>query len=101
VLPIRWVPVRDPTGRLAPHAYFSTCPKDQPRARVQPFVKRWTMETTFEECRAHLGLETPQEWSDLAIERTTPCLFGLYSVTALLAHALYPDGKISVQTTAW
>jgi hypothetical protein len=88
VLPIRWVLVRDPTGRLTPRAYFSTCPKDQPRALVQPFVKRWTIETTFEESRAHLGLETPRQWSDLAIERTTPCLFGLYSVTALLAHAL-------------
>jgi hypothetical protein len=101
VLPIRWVLVRDPTGRLAPRAYFSTCPKDQPRALVQQFVKRWTIETTFEESRAHLGIETQRQWSDRAIERTTPCLFGLYSVTALLAYALHPDGKIPVQTTAW
>jgi hypothetical protein len=37
---------------------------------VQQFVKRWTLETTFEENRAHLGLETPRQWSELAIERT-------------------------------
>jgi hypothetical protein len=36
-----------------------------------------------------------------AIERTTPCLFGLYSVVALLAQALHPSGKIPVQRTAW
>ena len=33
--------------------------------------------------------------------RTTPCLFGLYLVVALLAHALHPDGKIPMQRTAW
>jgi hypothetical protein len=101
VLPIRWVLVRDPSGRLEPRAYFSTCPHDQPRAVVQQFITRWTIETTFEESRTHLGLETQRQWSDRAIERTTPCLFGLYSVVALLAHALHPDGKLPVQRTAW
>jgi DDE superfamily endonuclease len=101
VLPVRWVIVRDPTGQLEPRAYFSTCPSDRPRALVQTFVKRWTIETTFEESRAHLGIETQRQWSDCAIERTTPCLFGLYSVVALLAHALHPSGKVPVQRTAW
>jgi DDE superfamily endonuclease len=101
VLPIRWVLVRDPRGRLDPRAYFSTCPTDRPRAIVQQFVKRWTIETTFEESRAHLGLETQRQWSDRAIERTTPCLFGLYSMVALLAHALYPDGKVPIRAAAW
>jgi hypothetical protein len=64
-------------------------------------VQRWTIETTFEESRAHLGVETQRQWSDQAIARTTPCLFGLYSVVTLLAHALHPDGKIPVQRTAW
>jgi DDE superfamily endonuclease len=101
VLPIRWVLVRDPQGRLDPRAYFSTCPDDRPRAIVQRFIKRWTIETTFEESRAHLGLETQRQWSDRAIERTTPCLLGLYSVVTLLAHALHPDGKVPVQRAAW
>jgi DDE superfamily endonuclease len=101
VLPICWVLVRDPTGRLAPRAYFSTCTNDRPRAVVQRFITRWAIETTFEESRTHLGLETQRPWSDCAIERTTPCLFGLYSVVTLLAHALHPDGKVPVQRTAW
>jgi hypothetical protein len=101
VLPIRWGLVRDPQGRLEPRAYFSTCTHDRPRAVVQRFIKRWTIETTFEESRAHLGLETQRQWSDRAIERTTPCLFGLYSVVTLLAHALHPDGKVPVQRAAW
>jgi hypothetical protein len=101
VLPIRWVLVRDPKGRLDPRAYFSTCIHDVPRAVVQQFIKRWTIETTFEESRAHLGLETQRQWADRAIERTTPCLRGLYSVVTLLAHALHPDGKVPIQRAAW
>jgi hypothetical protein len=101
VLPVRWVIVRDPTGQLDPRAYFSTRPSDQPRGLVQTFVKRWTIETTFEESRAHLGIETQRQWSDQAIARTTPCLFGLYSLVALLAHALHPTGKIPISTSAW
>jgi DDE superfamily endonuclease len=101
VLPVRWVIVRDPRGQLDPRAYFSTCLSDQPRDLVRRFVHRWTIETTFEESRAHLGLETQRQWSDRAMARTTPCLFGLYSVVALLAHALHPDGKIPVRRTAW
>jgi len=40
---------------------------------------------TFEELRAHLGLETQRQWSDLAIARTTPVLFGLFSMIVLMA----------------
>ena len=65
------------------------------------FIKRWSIETTFEESRAHLGFETQRQWSDLAIERTTPCLLSLYSLVALLAHGLYLDGRLAVRQSAW
>ena len=58
-------------------------------------------ESTFEEGRAHLGLETQRQWSDLAIERTTPLLFGLYSLVILFGHALHPDGQIPITQAAW
>ena len=48
-----------------------------------------------------MGVETQRQWSDLAIERSTPCLLGLYSLVVLLGHALHPDGKIPVQQAAW
>jgi hypothetical protein len=101
VLPIRWVLVRDPTGKLEPRAYFSTCPGDPAREIIGAFIKRWTIETTFEESHAHLGFETQRQWADLAIERTTPCLLSLYSLVTLLAHALYPHGQLPVHATAW
>ena len=65
------------------------------------FIKRWGIETTFEESHAHLGFETQRQGSDLAIERTTPCLLSLYSLVALLAHDLYLDGRLMVRKSAW
>ena len=46
------------------------------------------MEVTFKEARAHLGMETQRQWSDLAIARTTPVLLGLFSMVALMADHL-------------
>ncbi len=100
-LPIRWVLVRDPLGELDPKAYFTTDPAQAPASVVEAFVPGWTIEVVFEESRAHLGIETQRQWSDLAIERTTPCLFGLYSLVALLTHALHPDGNVPIRQTAW
>jgi hypothetical protein len=64
-------------------------------------MKRWSLETTFEESRAHLGLETQRQWSDRAIERTTPLLFGLYSLVALLGAALAPAGRPPYWQASW
>ena len=54
---------------------------------MEDFVKGWPIEVTYEESRAHLGIETQRHWSDLAIERSTPALLGLYSLVTLLGHA--------------
>ena len=101
VLPLRWVLVRHGDAQGPPRAFFSTCPSDQVGDIVACFIKRWSIETTFEESRAHLGFETQRQWSDLAIERTTPCLLGLYSLVALLAHGLYLEGCLAVRKSAW
>jgi hypothetical protein len=101
LLPIGWVLTRDPDEELDPKAYFSTDPNQSAHSIISQFVKRWTIEVTFEESRAHLGIETQRQWSDKAIERTTPCLFGLYSLIALFANALYPDGRIPFRTAVW
>ena len=98
-LPIRWVLVR--RHDQPPRAFFSTCPDDRATDIVSAYLKRWSIETTFEESRAHLGFETQRQWSDLATERTTPCLLGLYSIVALLAHGLYLAGGLSVRRLAW
>jgi hypothetical protein len=101
VLPLRWVLTRDPQGGREPRAYFCTDQSLSAVEVVRHFIKRWTIEVTFEESRAHLGVETQRQWSDLAIERSTPCLLGMFSLVALFGQALHPDGKVPVQRTAW
>ncbi|MBA2681738.1 MAG: transposase [Ktedonobacteraceae bacterium] len=100
-LPVRWVLTRDPQGEREARAYFSTDQTQSGLSIVTDFMKRWSAEVTFEESRAHLGIETQRQWSDLAIERTTPCLFGLYSLIALLGQNLYPNGNVPLQQAAW
>src|SRR6202007_167436 len=41
------------------------------------YVRRWQIEVTFAETRAHLGVETQRQWTDKAISRTTPALLGV------------------------
>ena len=62
---------------------------------------RWQVEVTFHEARAHLGVETQRQWSDRAIARTTPALFGLFSVVTLCAHALLQGQPLPVRRAVW
>ena len=61
---------------------------------------RWQLEVTYQEVRAHLGVETQRQWSDRAIARTTPILMGLFSWVALAAHSLQQDHPITQRTAA-
>src|SRR5258706_4220976 len=83
VVPIRWVLIRDPEGKFKPQALLSTDQTLAAQQIVEWFVLRRQLEVTFEETRAHLGVETQRQWSDLAIVRTTPALLGLFSLIAL------------------
>lgn len=100
-LPIPWVLTRDPSGKHPPKAIFSTDPIQTAEQVIKDFMKRWSLEVTFEESCAHLGIETQHQWSDLAIERSTPLLFGLYSLVVLFGQVGHPDEQISVAQAAW
>ena len=58
---------------------------------------RWSMEITFEEARVHLGMETQRQWSNLAIQRTTPVLLSLYSIVTWSAAHWAPHQDIPIQ----
>ena len=75
-VPLCWVLVRDPQGEFTPQALLCTDPSADPTQILEWFVLRWQLEVTFQEVRAHLGVETQRQWSDLAIARTTPILIG-------------------------
>ena len=100
-VPIRWLLVRDPTGELAPQSFLSTDVDADPVSILQCFVSRWQLEVTFQETRAHLGVETQRQWSDLAITRTTPALLGLFSLITLWANDLAAEIPILPKSAAW
>ena len=89
VIALRWVLIRDPLGQFETQALLCTDVHATPAFILDCFVQRWQMEVTFEEARAHLGVETQRQWSGKAIARTTPCLLGLYSIVTLLAQPLF------------
>ncbi len=99
-LPLRRVISRDPTGQET-RFYFATDPMLSGLDIVLAFMSRWAAEVTFEESRAHPGIQTQRQWSDPAIERSTPCLLALYSLVTLFSRLLHPTGDIPVQQTAW
>ena len=98
---IRWVLLRDPQGKFDPQALVTNEPGLTAEQIIDYFIRRWQIEVTFAEVRAHLGVETQRQWSDLAIERTTPALFGLFSVTTLCAHELLGREPAPVRRAAW
>jgi len=100
-VPIRYVLVADPEGKLRMEAFFCTDLQATPEQILQWVVMRWSVEVTFEEGRAHLGLETQRQWSDQAIARTTPVLLAVFSLVTVLALKLSQGGQIPVPVTAW
>ncbi len=98
---LRWVLIRDPQGKFKPQALLCTDVGADPVQILSWFVQRWQLETTFQEVRTHLGVETQRQWSDLAILRTTPALLALFSVVTLLAHQQATKQGLSVRQAAW
>jgi hypothetical protein len=99
-VPLRWVLARCPDGHLKPSAYFCSDPTVSAEQIIGWFVNRWNIEVLFAEIRAHLGFETQRQWSERAIERTTPCLLGLFSLVVLMAKTLHPQ-RLPLRDTRW
>jgi DDE superfamily endonuclease len=98
---LRWLLIRDPQEGFEAQALVTTNLTHPPQQMVEWFVRRWRMEVTFEEARAHLGIETQRQWNDWAIGRTTPALYGLYSLVVLMAHEIFQTEGHVLRTAAW
>jgi hypothetical protein len=92
LVPVRWVFVRDQTGTHRDEYFFTTDTGLTPTVVIGYYCGRWNIETTFQEVRSGLGLETTRGWCPKTVLRAGPCLLGLYSVVALLFQAL-PESK--------
>ena len=100
-VPIRYVLVRDVAGEFRPQAFLCTDLDADPLDILRWFVRRWSIEVTFAEVRRHLGVETQRQWSDPAIARTTPALFGLFSLVALWANNLQATAASLPRAASW
>ena len=87
---LRWAFVRDDAGTHRDEYFFTTDLDLTPAEVITAYTGRWNIETTFEELRAHLRLETTRGWCPKTVVRAAPCLFGLYTVVTLLHQTLAP-----------
>jgi hypothetical protein len=92
LVPVRWVFVEDRSGTHRDEYLFTTDPALAPADVIGLYTARWNVETTLQECRSCLGLETTRGRCRATVVRAAPCLLGLYSVVAVLFHTL-PEAK--------
>jgi hypothetical protein len=97
---VRWVFVRDRSGTHRDEYLYTTDPALTPPEVIERYAERWNIETTFAERRSYLGLETTRGHCARTVLRAEPCLFGLYSVTALLYEQL-PAGAQTESGVDW
>jgi hypothetical protein len=100
-VPLRWVLIRDPQEEFETQALLCTDLAAEPEQIISWFVRRWQMETTFQEVRQRLGFETQRQWSEKALRRTAPALLGLFSLVTLLAHRHMAEGAQIIRKAAW
>jgi Archaeal putative transposase ISC1217 len=81
---VRWVYVHDVEGTHRDEYFFSTQTNLTAKAIIETYTRRWNIETTFQEMRSYMGLETTRGWKRQTVLRAAPCLFGMYSVVVCL-----------------
>lgn len=117
---IRWVHVRDLDGTHRDEYFFSTDTSMTPQVIIEMYGGRWNIETTFQELREHLGLETTRGWSRRTVLRMAPALIVMYTLVATFydtmpqssphlryrnwfgkEHVTFSDMMISVRHHLW
>jgi DDE superfamily endonuclease len=84
LIPVRWVFVRDRTGTHRDEYFFTTDVRMSPKTMIEIYTGRWNIETTFQEARSYLGLETTRGRSRNTVLRAEPSLLALYTMVVWL-----------------
>jgi hypothetical protein len=88
LVPVQWLFVSDRSGTHRDEYFFTTDLNMTPRELVNTYTGRWSLEVTFQEMRAYLGLETTRGRSERTVLRAAPSLFGVYTIVACWYAAL-------------
>lgn len=102
-VPIRWVLTRDLENPNEITPILCTNQNFSPDTIVEYFVQRWSIETTFQEVRSHMGYESVYTWADKGIERVSPSIMASYSIVCLIAARAMKENKeqIEPKVSAW
>jgi DDE superfamily endonuclease len=100
LVPVRWVFVRDRTGTHRDEYFFTTDVTMSPQAVIETYTGRWNIETTFQEARSYLGLETTRGRARNTVLRAEPCRLALYTLVVWL-YAELPVRYQRVRGVAW
>ena len=101
LVPVRWVWTHDIQGTHRDDYFYSTDVALAAEQIISWFTARWPIETTFQEMRAHLGLETTRQRTEKSVTRTAPCLFGLFSLICLIYAEHLRTHKPRPASTDW
>jgi hypothetical protein len=97
---IRWGDVHDGTGPHRDEYCFSTDITLRPQQIVACYTQRWSIETTFQECREDLKLESTKGSSQAPGLRLTPGVFGLYTAIGL-RYLQLPKTTKTLRSVCW
>ena len=67
---------------------------------IKQYGGRWNIETTLQEMRAHLGLETTGDWHRNTVLRMAPSLFLLYTNVVTFYDTL-PQSSPHLRERSW
>ena len=97
---VRWVYVHDCTGTHRDEYFFATDITMRPQQIVEYYTQRWAIETTFQECREYLKLESTKGYCQATVLRLAPCLLGL-STAIVLLYLQLPKASRTMRAVFW
>ena len=97
---VRWGYVHDCTGTHRDESFLTTAITMKPQRMVACYTQRGSIETTFQDCREYLKLESTKGYGQHTVLRFTPCLFGLYTMVVLLYLQL-PRSSSTLRAIFW
>jgi DDE superfamily endonuclease len=100
LIPVRWVFVRDRTGTHRDEYFFTTDVAMSPARVIETYTGRWNIETTFQESRSYLGLETTRGRVRNTVLRAEPSLLALYTLVVWL-YAELPARYRRMRAVEW
>ena len=100
--PLRFVVVRDPSGRRRDEAFFCTDRSVGGAFILEAYARRWALEVTFFDCKQALGFEDPQSQAVLAVRRAAPFAGLVYALIVLwAAHELAAGVAFTTPLRPW